>query len=76
MPRERGQNPVVSGEVFHQYGRYLGEVGTAPGTGHVLVPGPGQHRVHGVAHLVEEVLQLGVGEEGGAVPGRRRQAQH
>ena len=45
-------------------------------TAHVLVARASQHGVHGVAHLVEEVLHHGGAEQRGAAPAGRGQAQH
>ena len=55
---------------------YLGEVGGASGSGHVLVPGPGQHGVHGVAHLMEKVAHHRRGQKGGLRRWGGRKVQH
>ena len=71
-----GQDPGIRGEIFHQGGGNLGKVRGAPGAGDVLVLGPPQHGVHGVAHLVEQVVQRPGGQQGGAGPGGREEVQH
>lgn len=45
-------------------------------TGHVLVAGASQHGVHGVPHLVEEVLHHAGAEQGGGALAGLGQAQH
>lgn len=47
-----------------------------PLTRHVLVARAAQHGVHGVSHLVEEVLHHAGGQQGGGALGGRRQAEH
>lgn len=42
----------------------------------MLVAGASQHGMHGVAHLVEEVLHHARGQQGGSALGGVRQAQH
>ena len=70
------KDPGVGRKVLHEGGRDLGKVSGAPRPGHVLVLGSPEHRVHGVAHLVEEVVEGGGGEEGWCSPARRRQVEH
>ncbi len=64
---EEGEDGGVGGEVFHEDGGQLGEVGGAAGAGDVLQGGAAEDGVDGVAHFVEEGLDLVEGEEGGAV---------
>lgn len=45
-------------------------------TRHVLVARAAQHGVHGVSHLVEEVLHHAGRQQGGSALGGRRQAEH
>lgn len=45
-------------------------------TCHVLVASPSQHGVHGVAHLMEEVLHHARGEQSGGALGGVGEAQH
>lgn len=42
----------------------------------MLVASASQHGVHGVSHLVEEVLHHARGEQGGGALGRVGQTQH
>lgn len=48
----------------------------SPLTCHVLVARAAQHGVHGMSHLVEEVLHHAGGQQGGGALGGRRQAEH
>ena len=71
-----GEHPGIRGEIFHQRGRNLSKVRGAPGASDVLVLGPTQHGMHGVAHLVEQVVQRPGGQQGRAAPGGRGEVEH
>ena len=69
LNRRKHQKKVTFEWIYHTFHG-------AAGAGDVLVPGPAQHGVHGVPHLVEEVVQGAHGEQGGRGEGGRGQVQH
>lgn len=66
----------AAGEVLHEHGGHLGQVGGAARAGDVLVARAAQHGVQRVAHLVEQVVHAARRQQRRARPVAPRQRQH
>ena len=71
-----GTYPRVCCKVLHEDRGHLCKVRGAPGPRDMLVPGPAQHGVDGMAALMEEVLNHARGEQGWDATAWRRQIHH